>query len=379
MHPHPSAALRAASAVPLLAIAVGLALPTQHVLAQAPAIQHYNVANLTSNLNSLAPVMDPNLINPWGLSRSTNGAWWVSDNATGLSTLYDGAGKVQSLVVAIPAADPSVKAGSPTGTMFNGDPASFQIAPGKNAVFLFVTEDGTISGWNPGVSPRQAIIVVNTKQQSVFKGATIATVDTPQGSRPYLYAADFRRARVAVYDAAFNPVHLGEDSFDDDRMPEGYAPFNIQNIGGNIYVAYAKRDGGRHDEVDGAGKGFVDVFSPTGRLLHRLEHGPWLNAPWGLALASGDFGAHSHDVLVGQFGSGEILAFDAVSGAFKGKLTGADNNPIHVDGLWAIAFGGDGPLNGPATTLFFTAGIDHETNGIFGKINAVENLQGNDR
>ncbi len=219
MHPHPSAALRAASAVPLLAIAVGLALPTQHVLAQAPAIQHYNVANLTSNLNSLAPVMDPNLINPWGLSRSTNGAWWVSDNATGLSTLYDGAGKVQSLVVAIPAADPSVKAGSPTGTMFNGDPASFQIAPGKNAVFLFVTEDGTISGWNPGVSPRQAIIVVNTKQQSVFKGATIATVDTPQGSRPYLYAADFRRARVAVYDAAFNPVHLGEDSFDDDRMP----------------------------------------------------------------------------------------------------------------------------------------------------------------
>ncbi len=124
-------------------------------------------------------------------------------------------------------------------------------------------------------------------------------------------------------------------------MPEGYAPFNVQNIGRNIYVAYTKQDGARHDEVDGAGRGFVDVFSSRGQLLHRLEHGSFLNAPWGLALASGDFGSHSHDVLVGQFGSGEILAFDAVSGAFKGRLIGPDNNPFHADGLWAIAFGGE--------------------------------------
>lgn len=371
------------SAVSLLTLAVGLATPTQHASAQAaapaPAAQHYTLTNLTSNLNSLAPNMDPNLINPWGLARSTNGPWWISDNGTGRSTLYDGTGKVQSLVVTVPPFDPSSSSGSPTGIVFNGDPNAFQIAPGKAAIFLFVTEDGTISGWNPGVNLAQSVIKVNNKQKSVFKGATIATVDTPQGSLSYLYTADFHRGQVIVYDSAFNPVRFGEDSFFDEHMPEGYAPFNVQNIGGNIYVAYAKQDGALHDEVDGAGRGFVDVFSSRGRLLHRLEHGSFLNAPWGLALASGDFGSHSHDVLVGQFGSGEILAFDAVSGAYKGKLAGTDNNPLHIDGLWALAFGGDGAGNGPATTLFFTAGIDHETNGIFGKITAVENPQGNDR
>ncbi len=361
----------------LLTLAVGLVLPSSTALAQAPAIQHYNIANLTSNLNSLAPNMDPHLVNPWGISRSSGGAFWVSDNGTGLSTLYDGTGKPQSLVVPVPAADPS-GTGTPTGTMFNGDPNSFQIAPGKNAIFLFVTEDGTISGWNPGVASH-AVIMVNTKGKSVFKGGTIATLDTPQGAKPYIYAADFRRGRVDVYDASFNQVRLSEDSFEDERVPEGYAPFNVQNIGGNIYVGYAKQDAARHDEVDGSGNGFVAVFSATGRLLRNFEHGSFLNAPWGLALAPGDFGTHSHDLLVGQFGSGEILAFDAVSGAFKGRLTGNDGKPLQVDGLWAISFGGDGAGNGPATTLFYTAGIDHESNGVFGKITAVENVQGNDR
>ncbi|GAC1357832.1 MAG: TIGR03118 family protein [Acidobacteriaceae bacterium] len=384
MFAYSPAVSRRLSAWSIVALAAGLMLHGQHILAQAapsqpPVTQHYNLTNLTSNLNSLAPTMDPNLINPWGLSRSSGGPWWVSDNGTGLSTLYDGTGKAQALVVTIPPSDPSSRAGSPTGTVFNGDPTAFQIAPGKNAVFLFVTEDGTISGWNPGVNPKQAVIVINNRERSVFKGATIATVDTPQGPKPYLYAADFRRGRVAVYDSTFNPAHLGEDSFEDERMPEGYAPFNVQNIGGNIYVAYAKQDADRHDEVDGAGKGFVDVFSSRGKLLHRLEHGSWFDAPWGLALASGDFGSHSHDVLVGQFGSGEILAFDAVSGAFRGRLYGTNNTPFQIDGLWALAFGGDGAGNGPATTLFFTAGPDHETNGVFGKITAQENPQGNDR
>ena len=378
MQTHTQFLLRRGRTRVLLTLASSVALAAAPALTQAPPTQHYNIANLTSNLNSLAPVMDPNLVNPWGLSRSSGSAWWVSDNGTGKSTLYDGTGKVQSLVVTIPGADPSVQ-GTPTGTMFNGDIASFLVAPTKNAIFLFVTEDGTISGWNPGVNATNAIIVVNTKGKSVFKGATIATVETEGVAKPYLYAADFRRGRVAVYDAAFNEVRLSQDAFDDDRIPDGYAPFNVQNIGGDIYVAYAKQDGARHDEVDGAGKGFLDVFSPRGKLLNRFDHGPWLNAPWGLALAPGDFGTHSHDLLVGQFGSGEILAFNVVSGAFKGKLTGTDNNPLHIDGLWALTFGGDGAGNGPATTLFYAAGIDHESNGVFGKITAVENLQGNDR
>ena len=360
----------------LLTLVAVFALP-----APAQVVQHYNKVNLTSNLSSLAPNMDPGLVNPWGIARSTGGPWWMADNGTGLSTLYDGTGKPQSLIVTIPPSDGSSKAGSPTGIVFNGDPTVFQIAPGKQAAFLFVTEDGTISGWNPGVNAKQAIIMVNNKEKSVFKGATVATVDGGVGgtTQTYLYAADFRKGKVAVYDSKFNPVHFGEDSFDDEHAPEGYAPFNVQNIGGNLYVSYAKQDAARHDEVDGAGKGFVNVFTARGRFLNRLEHGPWMNAPWGLAQAPGDFGSHSHDVLVGQFGSGEILAFDAVSGAFKGKLTGTDNNPIQIDGLWALVFGGDGANNGPATTLFFTAGIDHESNGLFGKLTAVENVQGNDR
>ncbi len=366
-------------AVSLLTLAAGLALPSQHLFAQAPAVQHYTVANLTSNLNSLAPVMDPNLVNPWGLSRSSGGAWWVSDNGTGLSTLYDGTGKPESLVVKVPSGDPSVQTGTPTGTMFNGDPNSFQIAPGKGAIFLFVTEDGTISGWNPGVSATSAVVVVNTKNKAVFKGATIATIDAPQGPKPYIYAADFRRGKVAVYDAVFTEVRLSEQNFNDEQLPAGYAPFNVQNIGGNLYVSFAKQDAAKHDEIDGAGLGYVDVFSPKGKLLNRFEHGPWFNAPWGLALASTDFGSHSHDLLVGQFGSGQILAFDAVSGAYRGQLTGADNNPIAIDGLWAIAYGAGPAGNGPATTLFYTAGPDHEANGVFGSITAVENLQGNDR
>lgn len=369
--------------------------------ANAQVAQHYKQTNLTSNLASLAPTRDADLVNAWGLSRSSGSPWWVSDNGTGLSTLYNGTGVKQGLVVTIPPGDPQATTGTPTGTVFNGDSTAFLLAPGKAAVFLFVTEDGTISGWNPGVKATQAVIMVNHKGASVYKGMTIATVQTQAGPQTYLYAADFRQGRVDVFDSSFNPVQMRNDrddddwfdfdhdrgkgngggsgfDFDDPRLPKGYAPFNVQNIGGNIYVAFAKQDSAKHDEVQGAGMGFVDVFSPKGKLLSRLQPGSWFNAPWGLALASSDFGAYSHDVLVGQFGSGEVLAFDPVTGKFKGKLNGPDNNPIRIDGLWAIAFGNGGTA-GPATSLYFTAGPDGETNGLFGTLTAVENVQGNDQ
>ena len=365
----------------------------------AQTTQHYKQTNLTSNLASLAPTMDGGLVNSWGLARSSTSPWWVADNGTGLSTLYDGAGITQGLVVTIPTGDNTQSpTGTPTGTVYNGDSTAFLLAPGKAAVFLFVTEDGTISAWNPGVSLSQAVIKVNHKSASVYKGVTIATVQTERGPQTYLYAADFRRGRIEVFDSTFKPVQLQSDrdddnwgsfdhergegrdagNFEDPRLPKGYAPFNVQNIGGNIYVTFAKQDGARRDELHGAGMGFVDVFSPRGRLLARLQPGPWFNAPWGLALASSDFGAFSHDVLVGQFGSGAVLAFDPVTGKFKGMLTGTDNNPIHIDGLWAIAFGNDAGA-GPATTLYFTAGPDDEANGLFGTLTAVENVQGNDQ
>ena len=377
----------------------GIVIASLASSAYAQSTQHYLATNLTSNQASLATNRDANLVNPWGLSRSSKGPWWVSDNGTGVSTLYDGTGKTQSLVVTVPPASTASPTGSPTGTVFNGNPTAFQIAAGKNAVFLFVTEDGTISGWNPGVNATQAVIAVSHGKKSVYKGATVATAVTNGVAQSYLYAADFRQGRVAVFDSAFKPVVLtpergpsgdrerGEErgdrdeqqaSFEDERLPDGYAPFNVQNIGGNVYVTFAKQDGARHDEVDGAGMGYVDVFSPRGRLLLRLEHGPWLNAPWGVAQAPGDFGVYSHDVLIGQFGNGEIVAFDPLTGRYKGVLQSAANAPIAIEGLWALAFGNDFSA-GPATTLYFSAGPGKEQNGLFGSLTAVENLQGNDQ
>jgi uncharacterized protein (TIGR03118 family) len=355
----------------LSAIAMTLVVAPASLLAQ-----HYTQTNLVSD-QSGASVTDTNLVNPWGMSRSSGSPWWISDNGTGLSTLYDGSGNIQPLVVTVPAADPTSGAsGTPTGTIFNGG-TGFPIAPGKPALFLFATEDGTISGWNPGVKPTSAVIRVNQSKRSVFKGLTSATVNLPfTGPATFLYAADFRRGKVQIYDSNFHHVSDMEDRFRDELIPSGFAPFNVQNIGGNIYVAYAQQDSDKHDEVDGAGLGYVDIFSAQGRLLLRLEHGSWMNAPWGIALAPSDFGIFSHDVLVGQFGSGKILAFDPVTGRFKGVLRDANDKPLVNQGLWGLSFGNDSK-SGNATTLYFTAGTNHEQDGTFGSITAVENTLGN--
>ena len=351
-------------------------------LLSAQQVQHYKQTNLVSDQAGVAAVKDPHLVNPWGLSRSSGSPWWVSDNGMGLTTLYGPTGTPGSLVVTIPPADSTTGAsGTPTGQIANGT-TSFALATGFPARFIFVTEDGTISGWNPGVQATSAVIMVNTKGASVFKGVAVATITDPDnpalGALNYLYVADFRRGHIRVYDANFQRIHMGEEAFDDDRIPRGFAPFNVQNIGGNLYVAYAKQDSEKHDEVDGAGLGYVDVFSPTGRLLRRLQSGPWFNAPWGLAQAPTDFGAYSHDILVGQFGSGEILVFDPVTGHFKGKLLDSVTSaPIAIDGLWGIAFGG-GTGSGAANALYFAAGSDGEQHGLFGTITAVENVLGGD-
>ncbi|HZZ39266.1 MAG TPA: TIGR03118 family protein [Acidobacteriaceae bacterium] len=342
-----------------------------------PALaQHYQQTNLVAD-QSGAAVTDTNLVNPWGLSRSSTSPWWASDNGTGLSTLYGGTGTPASLVVTIPPADPnSSSTGTPTGTVFNGG-TGFTIASGKPALFLFVTEDGTVSGWNPGANATSAVIEVNTKSASVFKGAALATVNLPHGySATFLYAADFRKGRIQVYDSSFHHVQLMEDMFRDQRIPQGFAPFNIQNIGGNLYVTFAKQDDQKHDEVDGAGLGYVDVFSPLGFLLRRLDHGWWLNAPWAVAIAPGDFGIYSHDLLVGNFGSGQIDVFDPATGAFKGVLNDASNHAIAIDGLWGLSFGSGG-TSGSATALYFSAGSDGEQHGLFGTITPVENTLGN--
>src|SRR6185295_1261130 len=253
---------------------------------------------------------------------------------------------------------------------FNGT-ADFELPTGGPAKFLFVGEDGTISGWNGGTTA----VVVSTKDKSVYKGVAIARF---KGAN-YLYVANFSKKRIDVFDTHFKRVHLDDDAFEDEHLPRSFAPFNIQNIGDSLYVAFAKLDPATNDEVAGAGLGFVDVFSPGGRLQRRLEHGDWLNAPWGLVLASGDFGTFSHHILVGQFGSGEIAAYDLATGRFAGLMRQpGGNQPLVIEGLWALSFGNGGNA-GPATTLFFTAGIDDEEHGLFGTLVPVpgEKLLGN--
>lgn len=353
------------------------------------AQQHDTQTNLVSDIPGLAAVTDPNLVNPWGMSRSSGSPWWISENGPGLTSLYTGGGAAVSLgnpcpagasnCVVIPSGDPNASpTGTPTGQVFNGT-SDFQLSAGNPARFIFVTEDGTVSGWNPAVNKPSAVIKVNTHSASVFKGVALATATLPSGaSANFLYVADFRKARVAVYDTNFNRVSFRGDAFRDEGVPDGFAPFNVQNIGGNIYVSFAQQDSARHDEIDGAGLGYVDVFSPTGRLLHRLEHVMALNAPWGMTQAPSDFGAYSHDILVGQFGSGVIDVFDPVTGRFKGLLNNASNQPITIDGLWDIAFG-SGTTSGSATALFFSAGLNGESDGLFGMITPVENALGGDQ
>ncbi len=335
------------------------------LLSSAAFAQHYQQTDLTANSTSVSATatIDANLVNAWGLSRASGSPWWVSDNGMGLSTLYDGTGAIVPLVVTIPPPMGGAPPSAPTGTVFNFTKL-FAVKPGKPAVFLFVTEDGTIAGWNPGVDPTNAVIKVdNSKQGAIYKGCAIAK----EHSMVRFYATNFATGRVEMYNGQFQPVAMA-GAFRDAKLPANYAPFGIQNVGGNIVVTFAHRRPGSKDEDHGAGLGYVDVFDFDGKLLLRLQHGGFLNAPWGIALAPSDFGTFSHRLLIGNFGNGKIHAFNLVSGMVEGILLNADSSPLAIDGLWALSFGGDGARNGLATELFFTAGPNDESNGLYGKI-----------
>jgi uncharacterized protein (TIGR03118 family) len=369
-------------------LAVGLSL-----LPVVTEAQHYKQTNLVSDIAGMAPVHDPNLKNPWGLTRSSGSPWWVANNNSGTSTLYDGNGnpfpppaKGGPLVVTVP--PPGFAPGTqsaPTGVVFNGSPTDFLLVPGTPgtaAIFIFATEDGTISGWNPGVNPPTSVTnairkVDNSDKGSadgaVYKGATSAEV---AGQR-FLYVTNFRSAKVEVYDTNFKRVHLEEDAFDDDEIPRGFAPFNVQNVGGTLFVTYAKQDGPRHDPVGGDGLGFVELFTPSGKHIGHLEHGDWLNAPWGVVWTTRDFGEFSNAILVGNFRSGWIAAFNGFTHKFIGFLRNPDNSLVTIDGLWSLTFGNDAGA-GPANTLFFTAGINNENDGLFGTLTPVDGLDGDE-
>jgi uncharacterized protein (TIGR03118 family) len=346
--------------------------------------QHYTQTNLVSN-TGIAPLNDSNLQNAWGLVSSPTGSpWWVSNNAGGTSTLYSidatGAAHIVPInpapneFVKIPNAPSQPPPGSPTGVMFNGSPTDFLLAPKAPAIFIFVTEDGTVQGWNPGVNPASAVIVVDHSQVpdaangAVYKGATIAEID----GRRFILAANFRSGRIDVFDSTFRQVRLDEDAFDDERIPRDFAPFNVQGVGPNIYVTYAKQDAARHDPVKPGdpGDGFVDVFSSHGRLLQQLEHGEWFNAPWGVVWATPNFGEFGNTILIGNFRGSNISAFNPVTGRFLGNMMNPNGTTLAIDGLWALRFGNDGNA-GPATTLFFTAGPNDELNGLLGTLTPI--------
>lgn len=344
--------------------------------------QHYQRTDLTADnpsTSSTAANIDPSLVNAWGIARSSGSPFWVSDNGTGLTSLYFSTGAPRPLpggaacalqncvTIPLPNGQPG---GTPTGAIFNYT-GQFNVAPGASAIFLFATEDGAIAGWNPGANSSSAIVKVNRSSTAIYKGLALAT--TPAGA-PRLYATNFANGTVEVFDGNFHRVNVA-GAFLDANLPLNYAPFGIQNIGGNIVVTFAHRKPGSKDEDHGPGLGFVDVFDLAGRLVLRLQHGMFLNAPWGIALAPGDFGRFSHRLLIGNFGDGHINAFNAVTGKFVGTVLDQDGNMLSIDGLWGLTFGGDSANNGLATELFFTAGPNDENDGLFGKITPVSTEQ----
>jgi uncharacterized protein (TIGR03118 family) len=320
--------------------------------------------------------MDASLRNAWGIVFNPNGAVWIADNRTNTSTLYDGTGTKVSLgsfpEVHLPPGSNGDAA--PTGIVFNSS-SDFAISPpgvsGQGAapaasVFIFAGENGTIMGWSPTVSLGNAFVAYDDKTGgAIYKGLALAQ----NGQGNFLYATDFHNGKIDVFDKTFTRVTL-TGTFKDSDVPQGYAPFGIRNIQGNLYVTFAKQDANRQDDVRGAGFGFVDVFDANGSLIRRIATRGSLNAPWGLALAPADFGRFSNRLLVGNFGDGTIDAFDPATGAFLGQLHATSGQVLKIDNLWGLNFG-NGVLGQPTNSLFFTSGPGAEQHGLYGRIDAA--------
>ncbi len=314
-------------------------------------VQH----NLVSDGFLSADHTDANLVNAWGLTSLPGSPWWVADNGTNVSTIYTADGTPRPLVVSVPNA--------PTGAVSNTGP-DFVVGSGP-ALFLFATEEGKILAWNMSLGTTAQVVVDRSGEDAIFKGLAIA------GDR--LYATDFHNGQVDVFDGSFGQMNT-PGAFIDPTIPAGFAPFGIQNIGGHIFVTYAKQDADREDDVAGQGLGFVDEFDTSGTLLARVASHGQLNSPWGLAMAPAGFGRFGGDLLVGNFGDGQISAFEPqLDGTFElvGQLRTSERKVLAIDGLWALQFGKGTANNGPTDTLFFTAGPDDESHGLFGTIRAA--------
>ena len=337
----------------------------------------YQQTNLVSDIAGVALFTDKNLVNPWGLSHSSTSPWWISDNGTGLATLYNGHGRkfpvTSPLVVTIapPGGSPAGTTAAPTGNVFNDTGGGFVVSENGNSgssLFIFATEDGTISGWNPNVDLTHSVLAVDRSAVgagAVYKGLALA------GNS--IYATNFRFGKVEQFDSNFKLVRSFTDNQLANTCPlpgQCFAPFGIRNISGNLYVTFALQNAAKHDDVAGPSRGFVDVFNTNGNLIKRLISRGALNSPWGLTLAPSNFGQFSNDLLVGNFGNGHINVFDPNSGALLGQLKNSKGLIITINGLWGLAFG-NGQIAGPTNSLFFTAGINDEADGLFGMIQSA--------
>jgi uncharacterized protein (TIGR03118 family) len=361
-----TAVLATSVAVSLMVALTGVAGASNSHTA-AHGANSYRVADLISDQPGVARHLDPNLVNAWGLVAGPSTPWWVADNGTNVSTLNDGHGNAIPLVVKV--------AGAPTGTVFNGGSDFVVHHQGFSgpSVFMFATESGTIRGWNPAVPPpatsTHSFVVVNRSSEgAIYKGLAIAS--TGAGDR--LYATDFHNGRVDVFNGNFHQVSR-PGAFVDPTIPDHYAPFGIRELDGSIFVTYAKQDADAEDDAAGPGHGFVDMYSLNGTLLGRVASRGPLDSPWGLALAPRGFGRFGGDLLVGNFGGdGRINAYAMESNGsaeHAGILRHSNGQPVAIEGLWALSFGNGGPA-GAKGRLFFTAGPDGESHGLFGRITA---------
>jgi uncharacterized protein (TIGR03118 family) len=329
------------------------ALFTALLWSLTPAFAQYEVHNLTANQMGKAANFDANIVNAWGLTSGANSPFWVSDQVTGVSTLYNAQGAPQPLVVSIPAVEEN-KMGSPTGIVFNGS-GDFVVKAhdlSGPAIFIFATLDGTISGWNPTVDPTHAILAPNQPTSgAVYTGLAIAP------DLNWLYAADAAGGKVDVYDGKFNPIF----TFSDNEVPENFTPYGIRVIDKKVFVTFASPT-----NLKG---GVIDVFDEFGKFQKRLVTNGPLNQPWGLALAPADFGPFSNALLVGNnLPEGTINAFNLETGKFLGKLKDTGGKTIVIDQLWGLDFGKGADVNGKTNQLFFTAGPDNYSKGLFGMI-----------
>jgi len=340
-----------------------LSLVAITLLSLSAAAQIFTVSNLVSDIPNVGTQpADSDLVNPWGIVPNPTGFWWVADNGTGKLTLYDGNGVKQGLIVNVPQWDNS-PGGNPSGQIFNGT-QDFKLPNNKPAAFIVSTEDGTIQGWNGGTT---TTIVYNGWPNAVYKGLALGSANGAN----YIYAANFRAGTVDVFDGTFTLHSFGANAFADNTLPAGYAPFNVANINGKIIVTYALQDDEKMDDVAGIGHGYIDVYDSTGNLLQRLPHVYALNSPWGMVVAPSTWAQLSGKLLVGNFGSGGIAAYDLVNNLFLGVLQDDQGLPIRINSLWGLAYGNGGSA-GPTDTLFFASGYFSEAHGLFGSITVAK-------